>query len=73
MTYRLRHQLAEPLSFGTAQSTLVHVLDSNHHGAKLTRDEMHAIKCWIDLNCPLWPDYIRRDQRPREPQITQAH
>ena len=73
MTYRLRHHKAEPLSFGTAQSTLLRVLDSDHHGAKLTRDEMHAVKCWIDLNCPLWADYIPRDQRPREPQIGKAN
>ena len=49
------------------------VLDSDHHGVKLTRDEMHAVKCWIDLNCPLWADYIPRDQRPREPQIGKAN
>jgi len=25
---------------------------------------MRAIKCWIDMNCPLWPDYQFRDTRP---------
>jgi hypothetical protein len=42
------------------------VLDAGHHDVKLTRDEMHALKCWIDLNCPLWPDYTPRQQRPGE-------
>jgi hypothetical protein len=30
----------------------------------LDRDEMHRVKCWIDLNCPLWPDYLFRPSRP---------
>ncbi len=64
MTYRLRHAKAEPASFGTLKSRLWRVLDAGHHDVKLTRDEMHAIKCWIDLNCPLWPDYTPRPQRP---------
>ncbi|MBI5396073.1 MAG: discoidin domain-containing protein [Verrucomicrobia bacterium] len=74
MTYRLRHHKAGPLSFGTLQSKLWKLLEAGHHDAKLTRDEMHAVKCWIDLNCPLWPDYLPRDQRPQAlPQVTQAH
>ncbi|MFA6563752.1 MAG: discoidin domain-containing protein [Verrucomicrobiia bacterium] len=71
-TYRLRHSKAEPMSFGTLKSRLWQVLDAGHHDVKLTRDEMHAVKCWIDLNCPLWPDYIPRDQRPRTPQVTKV-
>jgi hypothetical protein len=50
----------DPLTFGTMKSKLWDVLNQGHHGVKLTRDEMHAIKCWIDMNCPLWPDYIQR-------------
>jgi len=69
----LRHFKAEPLSFGTLKSRLWQMLDAGHYDMKLTRDEMHAVKCWIDLNCPLWPDYIPRDQRPRAPQVTKAH
>jgi len=23
----------------------------------LTKEDMRAFKTWIDLNCPLWPDY----------------
>jgi hypothetical protein len=25
---------------------------------------MRALKAWIDLNCPLWPDYTYRPDRP---------
>ena len=35
-----------------------------------SREEMHRVKCWIDLNCPLWPDYIQRDLRPGPPKQT---
>jgi hypothetical protein len=54
----------EPYSFGTFQSRLWKVLDAGHYDVHLTRDEMHAVKCWIDLNCPLWPDYRDRATRP---------
>jgi hypothetical protein len=53
-----------PLSFGVLQSRLVKVLEAGHHQVSLTPDEWHAIKCWIDLNCPLWPDYQLREERP---------
>jgi hypothetical protein len=56
----------EPLTFGTVKSKLWPVLDapSGHYGVRLTRDEMHAIKCWTDMNCPLWGDYQERTKRP---------
>jgi len=54
----------EPYTFGTFQSRLWKVLDAGHYDARLTRDEMHAVKCWVDLNCPLWPDYRDRLTRP---------
>ena len=53
-----------PLGFGTLKSKLWKVLDRGHYDVKLTEAEMRAIKCWTDLNCPLWPDYIFRDNRP---------
>lgn len=70
-TYRLRHFKAEPLSFGTLKSRLWQVLDAGHYDVKLTRDQMHRVKCWIDLNCPLWPDYQYRLSRPG-PQLTKT-
>ncbi len=63
-TWGIRPFKAEPLSFGTLQSRLWEVLkDPNHGEVDLTRDEMHAIKAWVDLNCPLWPDYQYRLDR----------
>jgi len=63
-TYGMRHFKAEPLSFGTLKSKLWDVLNKGHYEVKLNRDEVHAIKAWIDFNCPLWPDYIQRELRP---------
>ncbi|MCY3023703.1 MAG: hypothetical protein NTW87_32380, partial [Planctomycetota bacterium] len=54
----------EPLTFGTVKSKLWPVLDKGHYDVKLTTEEMRRIKCWTDLNCPLWPDYIERGKRP---------
>lgn len=54
----------EPLTFGTLKSKLWAVLAAGHNGVKLTRDETHRVKCWIDMNCPLWPDYLERSTRP---------
>jgi hypothetical protein len=62
--YGVRHQKAESLTFGTVKSKLWPILDRGHYDVKLTRDEMHRIKCWTDLNCPLWPDYTYRPDRP---------
>ena len=57
-----------PLTFGTVKSKLWEVLDAGHYDVELTTEEMRRIKCWTDLNCPLWPDYIFRDDRPMTPQ-----
>lgn len=64
MAWSLPHHKAGPLTFGTVKSRLWPVLDRGHHGVTLTRDQMHRVKCWIDLNCPLWPDYLQRELRP---------
>jgi hypothetical protein len=54
----------EPLTFGTLKSKLFGVLSKEHYEVKPTTNEMRRIKCWIDMNCPLWPDYIERSRRP---------
>ena len=64
--WNLRHHKAEPMSFGTLRSPLWRVLEGDHHGVRLSRDEIHALKCWIDLNCPLWPDYKFRPTRAQD-------
>ena len=64
MQWSTRHRVAAPLSFGTVKSRLFTVLkDKNHETVQLTADDLHAVKCWIDLNCPLWGDYQHRDER----------
>jgi len=55
---------ADPLTFGTLKSKLWPILDAGHYDVHLTEAEIRAIKCWIDLNCPLWPDYMDRMHRP---------
>ena len=65
LTWGMRHFKAEPLSFGTLKSRLWNVLaDEDHAEVKLNESEMRAIKAWVDLNCPLWPDYTYRPDRP---------
>jgi hypothetical protein len=61
--YNLRHSKADPLTFGTLKSKLWHVLDEGHNKVRLNAKETRGIKCWIDLNCPLWPDYQFRPER----------
>jgi hypothetical protein len=64
-TYGMRHFKAEPLSFGTLQSRLFELLDNeSHQEVSLDSSSMRALKAWIDLNCPLWPDYLHRPDRP---------
>ncbi len=57
------HHKADPLTFGTVKSKLWEVLDKGHYDVELTREERRRIKCWTDLNCPLWPDYQFRQNR----------
>jgi hypothetical protein len=65
-TYGMRHFKAEPLSFGTLKSPLWKILaNQQHQEVILEEDQMRAMKAWIDLNCPLWPDYIFRPNRSK--------
>ncbi|MFV2069619.1 MAG: hypothetical protein ACC645_21855, partial [Pirellulales bacterium] len=56
----------EPLTFGTVKSRLWQVIDHGHHNVELTVEEKRRVKCWTDLNCPLWPNYVFRGDRPAE-------
>ena len=62
-TWGQEHAKATPLSFGTVKSKLWQVLEGGHYDVCLTREETHRVKCWTDLNCPLWPDYVLRSNR----------
>jgi len=53
---------AEPYTFGTFRSKIWPVL-KDHYDVRLSPDEERAVKCWTDLSCPLWPDYIQRSLR----------
>jgi hypothetical protein len=63
-TWSLRHHKADPKTFGTLNSKLWPLLEEGHHDVQLTEAETRAVKCWTDLNCPLWPDYQLRTDRP---------
>ncbi len=55
---------AAPYTFGTVKSRLWEILkDTNHKAVRLTLHEEQAIKCWTDLNMPLWGDYAFRPER----------
>ncbi|MDO5309346.1 MAG: discoidin domain-containing protein [Planctomycetia bacterium] len=55
---------AEPYSFGVSKSKLWDILkQEQHNGVQLAPEEEQALKCWIDLNVPLWGDYQRRSER----------
>lgn len=69
-TWGIRPFKAEPLSFGTLQSKLWKVLgNEDHKEVAMNRDEMRALKAWVDLNCPLWPDYKYRLDRSGPSQL----
>jgi hypothetical protein len=64
VAWNRHHELAAPMSFGTLKSSLFTILkDKDHEKVVLSPDDLQAIKCWIDLNCPLWGDYQNRDVR----------
>ena len=63
--YGSRHFKAEPNSFGTQKSRLFTALTKKQHETvALKPDDWRVLKGWIDLNCPLWPDYRFRPERP---------
>jgi len=68
--YGQRHKKAEPLTFGTVKSRLWQVIEAGHYHVALSREEVQRVKTWIDLNCPLWPDYLYRPERPKLAQRT---
>ena len=47
-----------PYFAGAARSKLITLLEQGHYQAKLSREEMHKIACWIDLQVPYCGDYL---------------
>jgi len=52
-----------PKSLGSLKSKLCDHLTQGHKSVKLREDDWLRLKTWIDLNCPLWPDYVFRPDR----------
>ena len=48
------YHLKNPMEYHTSNSRLIQILNSGHHGVKLTDPEMRKLKTWIDLNVPFW-------------------
>jgi hypothetical protein len=46
-----------PYEAGAAVSPLITLLEKEHEGVHLTRDELNVIACWIDLGVPFAGDY----------------
>jgi len=62
--YKSSPEKLAPRTFGTVRSKLFKVLEAGHHEVTLTPDDLLRLKTWVDLNCPLWPDYMNRELRP---------
>ena len=71
-TYGREHHKALPMTFGSLKSKLWGHLAAGHNDVRLTRDQIRRVKCWIDLNCPLWPDYTFRPDRKPINRVTRA-
>ena len=71
-TWGQEHVQAAPMTFGTVRSKLWKTLDAGPHDVKLSSEEMRRVKCWIDMNCPLWPDYVHLPDRPSSPYVAKA-
>jgi hypothetical protein len=50
-------EMLPPYSAGAARSELFAMLAKGHQGAKLSREELDKIACWIDLLVPYCGDY----------------
>lgn len=49
--------LLPPYAAGAARSRLISLLEKGHYEARLTREEMDKLACWIDLLVPFCGDY----------------
>jgi hypothetical protein len=47
-----------PYSAGAVRSELLALLEQGHGGARLSRQEMDKLACWIDLYVPYCGDYV---------------
>jgi hypothetical protein len=47
-----------PYAAGACRSELIPLLESGHYGARLSREELDKLACWIDLFVPCCGDYF---------------
>ena len=47
-----------PYFAGAAKSRLMKLLEQDHAGEKLSREELAKLACWIDLAVPYCGDYL---------------
>jgi len=50
-------EIQQAYSWGSHASRLIKTLRGEHHGVKLTAEEMDRLITWVDLNAPYYPDY----------------
>jgi hypothetical protein len=50
--------MLKPYSIGAAKSKLMTMLEDKHSDAKLSKEELEKIACWIDLLVPYCGDYM---------------
>ncbi len=67
-----------PYEYATMNSEMFQILENNHHGVKLTSDEIKTLYKWLDFNVPYYNsfkhspytttagDVVNQDQRRRE-------
>ena len=48
----------EPMHFGASRSRLYEILKSDHHGVKLSPEELYRFTLWMDNNCGFYGAYI---------------
>jgi hypothetical protein len=62
-----------PCYAGSTKSALLPLLESGHGGARLSREELEKIACWIDLLVPYCADYTEAHAWDEHEQERYAH
>jgi hypothetical protein len=62
-----------PYYGGAARSRLITVLEAEHEGVRLSRQEMDKIACWIDLVVPFCGDYTEANAWSRQEKKKYEH
>ena len=60
----------EPMNFGASRSRLYEILKSDHHGVKLTPEELYRFTLWMDNNCGFYGAYVNIPEQRRGETVT---